>query len=188
MMEHLDPSGPMALVIMPASSVLELQTKQALIVSAKEPSAMVEALGPQPTEDGGMTAMVMGEPVHVATLDGRAILAGSAAIAKRLAKVEKSIDRKFTKSERAGVDGLDLAIWINGAGAAGSVPDLSGPTHAGKDRDHNPSCSATIPKPDFAFRIAGARIREPVVSQGICSLPGRSIGSNWSWDGLQRHP
>ena len=111
--EAIDENAALAIVIMPAGNVFELQAKLAFIVTAKDPKAMLEAMGATQGEGDVWSAMLFGKPVHALIKGKRVILGMTAAVTKAIAASTVGIDTKLKPEELKGFDGLNVALWVD---------------------------------------------------------------------------
>ena len=114
MFENVDEEGFLAVVFMPAQVLFEIQQKQVMLVPAKDPKAMIEALQGQPGEGDVWTLSMMGQPFHAAIKRNMVIFGQSAEIVKTVKASEGGIDQKLQASELKVLEGLDLAVWFDG--------------------------------------------------------------------------
>ncbi|MGD2110405.1 MAG: hypothetical protein PVI86_13575 [Phycisphaerae bacterium] len=113
MLGGLDESGPLAVVFMPAASLPEISMSQALLVSTKDPKAMIEAMGGQAGEGGLWSVTLMGQPAHAAAGKDRVILAQQARIVTAVKESKSNIATRLKPETRKAFANLDVAIWID---------------------------------------------------------------------------
>jgi len=111
-----DESGPMVYVALSANTLPEVSQKMALIVAATDPKAFIESMGGEALEDGLWRVNMMGQPAVAAVGEKRVILAQSPAGAKAIASSKSSITDKFNAADLNTLEGLDLVLWVDGAG------------------------------------------------------------------------
>ncbi len=114
MLEGIDEKGSVALVFMPAETVFELQMKQALLIPAKDPKAMIETMGGQAGEGGLWVINMMGQPSHAAIRGKQVIIAAQAEVAKALKETQTSIAGKLKPADLKALQGQDLVVWVDG--------------------------------------------------------------------------
>lgn len=110
---QMDESRPMALVVMPATNLMELNQKSALIVPVADPKAVVEGMGASAGEGGIYTGSMMGQPAFFALGEKSLILAPSEAMAKAIAAKPSGLDKVMKPDELKMLEGLDIVLWIN---------------------------------------------------------------------------
>jgi len=113
MLEGIDENGSLAIVFMPAETVFELQFTQVMLIPAKEPKAMIEAMGGEPAEGGLWTVSLAGQPAYVAAGKNRVIVARQPETAAAVKDATTSILTKLEAAEKSTLDGLDLFIWAD---------------------------------------------------------------------------
>ena len=114
MKEGLDTAGPLAVVVMPFDMPMEMSAKQALIVPASDPKALLEGMGGTAGEGDVWTVGIMGMPHQAVAGKDHVVLSMNPEIAKSVAGCEKSIASTLEKSELEALEKLDLALWVNG--------------------------------------------------------------------------
>jgi hypothetical protein len=114
MLEGMDEDGSFAVVVMPAQTPYELWAKLAILIPTKKPKAMIETMGGQAREDGLWTANMMGQPGYAAIGQNRVIFAKTPDVANAVKESKAGIASKLKPGEKKALDGLDLAVWING--------------------------------------------------------------------------
>lgn len=110
----LDESGALLLVIMPAANVMELQMKQAVVVSTKDPKGMIEGLGGKAGEDEIYSIQFFGTPSHAAVVKDRVVIGMSADVVKAVKASSAGIDSKLSADEVKTFSGLDVILWLDG--------------------------------------------------------------------------
>jgi hypothetical protein len=114
MLAGLDESKPVAYVVMPMTSPMELEAKSALVFSAQDPNAALTGLGGTAGEEGIWTVNIMGQS-QVAKIKGNQIVLGkSPDTVKAVAGSEESIAAALNKHDAAALGDLDLVVWIDG--------------------------------------------------------------------------
>lgn len=113
MLEGMDPSGPIALVVMPAMNMMELQSKAALVVPCANPKGMLEALGAQPGENDIWMVNLFGPPMAAIASEKRIIVAVSPDVAKQIHENKTSLATKMKASDVQSLEGLHFAVWID---------------------------------------------------------------------------
>ncbi len=108
----LDMDGPMAVVLMPADNPFELGDKAAIILTAKEPKAVLETMGATPGEEGVWSLMLFGSPSFAAVNGSRLIFAEQSDVAKAVGASKEGLHTKLKENELKSLDGLDVAVWI----------------------------------------------------------------------------
>ncbi|MBI4717003.1 MAG: hypothetical protein HY763_04305 [Planctomycetes bacterium] len=114
MFAALDESGAFAIVLMPAETLMDLSNATALVVPAADPKAMLEGMGGQPGEGGVWSVSMMGQPSYAISGDKRIVVTQSAEVAKKFAESKGGLDAKLKPGEIKALEGLDLAIWLDG--------------------------------------------------------------------------
>lgn len=112
--EGFNPDGPAVVVIMPANNWMEMMMKQALILPATNPRALLESMGATAGEGGVWNASINGQPAVAMEGKSYIVLAQIADVAKTVASGEKTIAPSFNEHDLTALEGLDLAIWIDG--------------------------------------------------------------------------
>ncbi len=110
---QMDETRPFAIVVMPATNMMEFNQKAAIIVPVGDPKAVVEGMGATAGEGGIYTGSMMGQPAYFALGDKRMVVAQSDAVAKAIAAKATGLDKVMKADELKTLEGLDLAIWIN---------------------------------------------------------------------------
>ena len=113
MLEGMDEDGSLAMVLMPAPTPFELKTKTAVLVPAKQPKAMIEAMQGQAGEDGLWTVTMMGQPAYALVGKNRLIFASTPGVLKDIKESKAGIDSKLKPGEMKALQGLDLALWVD---------------------------------------------------------------------------
>lgn len=113
MLEGMDPSGPIALVVMPAMNMMELQSKAALVIPCGDPKGMLEALGAQPGENDVWMVNLFGPPMAAIASEKRIIVAVSPDVAKQIHENKTSLASKLKASDLQSLEGLHFAVWID---------------------------------------------------------------------------
>jgi hypothetical protein len=124
MLEKIDDDGSIIVVFMPATSLPELQTKQAIILSAKDPKALMEAMNGQPGEGGMWTVNLFGMPMYAIPSENRVIVSMMPDVAKSVKESKANIASQLNKQVLTAFDGLDLIIWIEGQKLVAAVRPL----------------------------------------------------------------
>lgn len=110
----MDESKPVVFVVMPIQTMMDIWPNGAYVFSAADPKAMVEGLGGVAGEDGVWTINFMGRAQHAMIKDKQVILGLQSSIVKAVGESKSSITSKLPKSDLRAMNGLDLAIWIDG--------------------------------------------------------------------------
>ena len=113
MLAGLDENGTLLVVIMPAASLPELQTKQALVIPTKDPKAMIEALGGTPAEGDLYSVTFFGQPSHAAIAKNNEVIAMMPDVVKAVKDSTAGIDTKLSANELGTLAGLDLIVWLD---------------------------------------------------------------------------
>ncbi len=113
MLEGMDPSGPIALVVMPAMNMVELQSKAALVIPCGDPKGMLEALGAQPGENDVWMVSLFGPPMAALASEKRIIVAVSPDVAKQIHENKTSLASKLKASDLQSLEGLNFAVWLD---------------------------------------------------------------------------
>lgn len=109
----LDENGAVAFVVLPCTDPDELQKKQAIIVTATDAKALLDAMGGKSGEGGGWTVELMGKPVTAIAAGNRVVFSKSAETAKAVAESKSSIVSKISARDKATLEGMDLALWAD---------------------------------------------------------------------------
>ena len=113
MFEGIDEEGTFALVLMPFERPEEFYSKLAFIVPAKDPDAMLKALGGQAGEGEQWAVNLMGQPA-VALVDGKSlVISSSADVAKAIKQSKAGMGEKLPAAELAAFTDMNVALWIN---------------------------------------------------------------------------
>ena len=110
---QMDDTRPMAIVVMPATNMMELNQKAAIIVPVNDPKAVVEGMGATAGEGGIYAGSMMGQPAFFALGEKRMIVAQSDAVAKAIAAKATGLDKAMKADELKALEGLDIVLWIN---------------------------------------------------------------------------
>ncbi len=113
MLAGIDESGAAFVVVMPPQSIFEIQQKQALIIPAKDPKAMIEALGGVPGEDDLFTVQFFGMPSSATIVKNHVVVAMAADVAKAIKASTAGFDGKLSAAELKTLAGLDVFVWLN---------------------------------------------------------------------------
>lgn len=114
MLDKMDEEGSIIVVVMPAASLPEMQMKQAVILSAKDPKALMEAMNGQPAEGGLWTVNLFGMPMYAAPTENKVVVSMMPDIVKAIKDSKESIAAALPKHAMGAFDGLDLIIWVDG--------------------------------------------------------------------------
>jgi hypothetical protein len=113
MFEGIDEEGTFALVLMPFERPEEFYSKLAFNVPAKDPDAMLKALGGQAGEGELWAVNLMGQPA-VALVDGKSlVISSSADVAKAIKQSKAGMGEKLPAAELAAFTDMNVALWIN---------------------------------------------------------------------------
>ncbi|MFH0980672.1 MAG: hypothetical protein V2A79_03925 [Planctomycetota bacterium] len=111
----LDANGPLVLVQMPFNPPSEFMgSKQAFILPAADPKALVEAMGGQAGEGGIWNVKLLGGPAFAMTGEKRLIVSTSAEVVKAVAGGKTGTGTKFKGKNPKMYEGLDLVLWLDG--------------------------------------------------------------------------
>jgi hypothetical protein len=113
MLAGIDESGPLLVVFMPAASIVEIQLKQAMIVPAKDPKAMIDAMGGKPGPDNLYSVQLFGQPFQATITNNRVILAKVPEVAKAVKAATAGIDTKLNATDLKVMAGLDVIVWAD---------------------------------------------------------------------------
>ena len=113
MTKGLDPTGPMAIVMMPFDAGFEAQSKQVVIVPADDPKALLESMNGSAGEGDTWSVMIFGQPVRAAVGEKRVIFAQTDEIAKQAAACKDPMSKRLHGPEADALSDLDLALWID---------------------------------------------------------------------------
>jgi len=114
MLAGIDESKPVAFVVMPIETIQDIDAKSALVLSSADPKALLEGMGGTAGEGGIWSVNFMGEP-QVAAVKGQSVVMGKTPeVVKAIAESKSSIATKMPKSDLAGLEDLDLVIWVDG--------------------------------------------------------------------------
>lgn len=126
MTEGLDSDGAVIVVMMPAAHVMELQMKTALIVATKDAEVLLGAMGGEAGEGGTWTVTMGAMPISAVVRGEHVVLAMTPDLAKNIA-TSPPIAKKLKPAELKTLEGLDLAVWVDGDRMLGMVkPQVSG--------------------------------------------------------------
>ncbi|MCO6436128.1 MAG: hypothetical protein J5J06_03480 [Phycisphaerae bacterium] len=115
MLEGIDEAGAFAVVVMPANNLFEIKMKQALIIPAKEPRAMLEKMGATPGEEDTWNVNFMGTPTVAMTGEKHITLAMMKPTLDAIKKSERNLADTLPAYELDAMDGLDIALWLDAA-------------------------------------------------------------------------
>ncbi|MBU0717134.1 MAG: hypothetical protein KJ749_02710 [Planctomycetes bacterium] len=124
MLSGVDEEGSLAIVIMPATNVMELQMKQAILLPTKDPKGIIEAMMGQAGEGGLWTVTMMGQPAHAAITKTGLVLAAFPDVVKAVKDAEESLHQKLNPVELKALQGLDVLVWGNAEVLAGLVKPM----------------------------------------------------------------
>ncbi|NOT02655.1 MAG: hypothetical protein HOP29_18775 [Phycisphaerales bacterium] len=111
----LNVEGPLVVAVLPFTNFMEAPAKQVVIVPASDPKALLQAMGGTESEGGQWNVMVMGQPMSAATTKDRVVIGMMPDTVKQVAAADKGIDSKLSDAEKKAVEGLDVAVWVDGA-------------------------------------------------------------------------
>ena len=114
MAEGLDANGPLIFVQMPFENMFEMPSRNAFILSAADPKALVESMGGQAAEGGIWNLTVVGKPCFAVTVDKNLIVSDTAEGVKAVADGKGGMDGKLRSEDLKVLKGLDLVLWIDG--------------------------------------------------------------------------
>jgi hypothetical protein len=113
-LQGMDENGPLALVLLPADTIQELGLAACIFIPAEDPKDIIQKMGGQPAEEGGVWNInFFGQPQFASVAERRLIIAQSAANAKRAAESKGGLDKKLKPAVLDGLAGLDKAIWLD---------------------------------------------------------------------------
>ena len=111
-LEHADENASLSVFFMPASSLPEMSQKQVLMVTARDPQQLLDALQASPADDGTQSVTLFGQPLHVALRDKHLYFAATGELAKASASAKSGIDAKLTPQELAAISDMDVAVFV----------------------------------------------------------------------------
>ena len=109
----LEPNAALTLVIMPAMSLPELQTKQVILVPSKDPQAMIEGMGGQAGEGGMWTVMMFGQPAQAIIHKNHVVIAQAPEVLNAIKSAEETLANKIDSPELASMADMDLVLWLD---------------------------------------------------------------------------
>lgn len=109
----LNEEAPLILVLLPVQGIGDFQTKVAVLVPTKDPSAMIAAMNGVEGEDGVWAVNIMGSPAQAVSTKGFVILSMSPDTAKAVRDRKSSLKAKFKAADIAVFKDLDFAVWID---------------------------------------------------------------------------
>lgn len=110
----LNEEGPLIILQMGGDSPAVLANRQAAIVPASDPAALLQSMGAKEGTDGEWTLTVMGTPAFAAAGDKRVVLGRAAGVAKSVLLVKGGIAAKLKKEELEAVQDQHLVAWADG--------------------------------------------------------------------------
>ncbi len=112
MFPDIDANRSLAVVLMPATTLFELPQRIALMVPAKNPGAMLAALGASGF-DPVQPVNVMGKPLFAGTARGYVILGQTPDVVRAVVGSRGSLAQRLVPGEAGALVGLDLLLWLD---------------------------------------------------------------------------
>lgn len=109
----LDENGPVAVLFLPVTNLMEFNTHQVIVLPVADPKAMLEGLGGKAGDDKVWEVTFMGQPSFAATAEKRVYVCRSREVAAKMASAKLGLDAKLKPAELKSLEGLDLALWID---------------------------------------------------------------------------
>lgn len=109
----LDENGPIAVVFLPITNLMEINTHQVIVLPVTDPKAMLEGLGGKAGDDKVWDVTFVGQPSFATTADKRVYLCRSREVALKMASMKAGLDARLKPTELKSLEGLDLALWID---------------------------------------------------------------------------
>ena len=113
-LKAMDDSGVFAVVILPAENVMELDSKQVVMVPTSDAKNMIETLGGESAEGGVWTVNLMGQPWFAAPKGKHLLVARSSESLKAVADSKTSLASKMKPSDLKAMENVDLGLWVDG--------------------------------------------------------------------------
>ncbi len=113
-LEELNPEGFAAVVFLPAQNLPELSLKQALVLSSKNPKAMLEKTKAEAQENGLWTLTLGGQAMFAAIRGENQLVIGQVADTVQAIKDSKGgLNEKLESPAMKAMVGLDLVAWVD---------------------------------------------------------------------------